>query len=195
MNKPKIVFRKEMKSTLSKVTKSSIIQQSTNLTKKLLANTQYKAAKKISIFLNMKGEISTHEIVQNIFEAGKQCFVPLCTKDTMKMVEIKSFNDYLTLTKNSWGIPEPLVTESRQTTFEVGVDLIIMPGLAFDRQGNRIGYGKGYYDRFLLKSFKLAVENGWEKPATIAIALKEQLVDKVPVEDTDIKPDVIMFSE
>lgn len=83
------------------------------------------------------------------------------------MVELKSWDDYKTLPKNSWGIPEPTPQEQRVNCFEVGgLDLIIMPGLAFDKQGNRIGYGKGYYDRFLDTCTQFATEKGIVKPRT-----------------------------
>jgi 5-formyltetrahydrofolate cyclo-ligase len=111
----------------------------------------------------------------------------------MHMVEISSMEDFESLEKNSWGIPEPRLTDNRTDCFMAGgLDLVLMPGLAFDAQRNRIGYGKGYYDRFLQKSFEFAELRSVPKPVTIAIALSVQMVEQVPVDDTDIKPDFII---
>jgi 5-formyltetrahydrofolate cyclo-ligase len=85
----------------------------------------------------------------------------------MHMVELQSVQDFESLSKNSWGIPEPSIADKRLDSFEAnGLDVVLMPGLAFDRNGNRIGYGKGYYDRFLQKSFDFAQMNGVPKPFT-----------------------------
>jgi 5-formyltetrahydrofolate cyclo-ligase len=85
----------------------------------------------------------------------------------MHMVEISSLQDFESLEKNSWGIPEPKLSDKRLDCFQAGgLDLIVMPGLAFDKEQNRIGYGKGYYDRFLQKSFEFAKFRGIAKPTT-----------------------------
>jgi 5-formyltetrahydrofolate cyclo-ligase len=111
----------------------------------------------------------------------------------MHMVEIKDLQDLHALPKNSWGIPEPSMDEKRMDSFMAGgLDLIIMPGLAFDRKGNRIGYGKGYYDRFLSKCYINSEQYAITRPFTIAIALQCQLVEEVPTEVTDLKPDEII---
>ncbi len=68
----------------------------------------------------------------------------------MEMVRVRSLQDYQSLPINSWGIPEPLSGDNRETAHNYGgLDLIIMPGLVFDRQRTRLGYGKGYYDRYI----------------------------------------------
>jgi 5-formyltetrahydrofolate cyclo-ligase len=76
-----------------------------------------------------------------------------------------------------------------------GLDLVIMPGLAFDRDRNRIGYGKGYYDTFLERLCKLSSERGLPDTKTVAVGISSQLVDSVPVDTFDRKPDVILLGQ
>lgn len=72
-----------------------------------------------------------------------------------------------------------------------GLDLILMPGLGFDKNGNRLGRGKGFYDLYLQRSMK----HPKGKPYTIALAFKEQLCEQVPVDDSDILIDEILFED
>ncbi|OMH83231.1 5-formyltetrahydrofolate cyclo-ligase [Zancudomyces culisetae] len=76
----------------------------------------------------------------------KECFIPLIKNDDMDMVKLDSMSDYYSLPKNNWGIPEPGLSDNRATCFDnknQAPDLVIVPGLAFDRGGNRLGRGKG----------------------------------------------------
>jgi 5-formyltetrahydrofolate cyclo-ligase len=72
-------------------------------------------------------------------------FVPRCRGMEMQMVRLQSFKDYESLPINSWGIPEPIWNEQMQTESDFGgLDLVIMPGVIFDKSRSRLGYGKGY---------------------------------------------------
>ncbi|KAG0191466.1 hypothetical protein DFQ28_000122 [Apophysomyces sp. BC1034] len=100
----------------------------------------------------------------------------------MDMVEITSWEDYKSLPKNKWDIPEPPLDQVRNN------------GMAFDTQRNRIGHGKGYYDRYLKKCYDWASERGREPPKTVALALEAQIVDAdvIPLEPTDEKVGCIL---
>ncbi|KAI8899548.1 hypothetical protein BC833DRAFT_585417 [Globomyces pollinis-pini] len=187
-------FRKEMKLKLKDMDLNVIEQQSLDITNQLIHHPIYQKSNTISLFLNMPTELNTIHILKHIFDNNKTCFIPYCTKDTMDMLHLKSFEDFQSLKLNSWGIPEPTPLEARISIFDYpeNLDLVIMPGLAFDKQGNRIGYGKGYYDRFLVKCSEYAKSRNVDGPKTIAIGLLKQFVDSVPVEETDIKPDIIL---
>lgn len=137
-------FRVQMKKKLARVSAESIKRQSQAVFNKVVGLTEYQTAKKVSIFLSMPTELDTRPLVEDILQRGKACYVPICTKDEMRMVRVKSLDDYNNLPLNSWNIPEPKASDGRPDCFEEGgLDLIIMPGLAFDLNGNRIGYGKG----------------------------------------------------
>ncbi|KAJ8331551.1 hypothetical protein QVD99_001820 [Batrachochytrium dendrobatidis] len=193
----KAAFRKQMRATLKTVPFESIEQQSKAVTGKLLATPEYQRSSKIALFLSMKGEVDTTQILRDVLESGKQCFIPMCNPEAMEMVLLKSWDDFEKLPRNSWGIPEPQPQDGRLNALDPsvgGLDLIIMPGLAFDHSGNRIGYGKGYYDKFLAKCFTVATEKNYQRPSTIAIALREQYVPSVPAGPQDLKPDQIIMS-
>jgi 5-formyltetrahydrofolate cyclo-ligase len=72
-----------------------------------------------------------------------------------------------------------------------GLDLILMPGLGFDRAGNRLGRGKGFYDSYLERCMRHA--RG--KPYTVALAFKEQLCPDIPVDDNDVLIDEVLYED
>lgn len=71
------------------------------------------------------------------------------------------------------------------------MDLLIVPGVAFTKDGLRLGHGGGYYDKYQRKLREVQEV----PPATIAVALKEQIVDEVPTEDTDVKIDLVLYAD
>jgi 5-formyltetrahydrofolate cyclo-ligase len=140
---------------------------------------EYKAAKRISVYLSMpSGEISTSGIVHDALKQGKRVFIPYTYKLTapkegqpksiMDMLELQSLSEFATLEQDNWGIPT-LSADSissranafggtgitqgevtpNSTSEDTGLDLIIMPGMAFDSEFGRLGHGKGFYDYFL----------------------------------------------
>lgn len=151
--------------------------------KTLLATPEYKAANRISVYLSMpSGEISTSRIVHDALEKGKRVFIPYTynltapkegqPKSIMDMLELKSISDYESLECDKWGIPTPSKDSisSRANSFggkgiteaklpdgvdaDSGLDLIVMPGMAFDSDFGRLGHGKGFYDYFLQRCHK-----------------------------------------
>lgn len=182
--KAKILFRKNFQITLPKET---IQRESELMLGRLIPIID--AHSHISLFLSMPHEIDTYPIAEHILRCKKSLYVPRCTGGTMAMVRIGSFQEILDLPRNSWGIAEPLVSNG-----DVFLDLIIMPGMAFDNCGNRIGYGKGYYDRFIQRCRTNAINDSLKTPETVAIGLSQQLVESVPIESTDQKPDLILIS-
>ena len=137
---------------------------------RLFSLPEYKSAKSISVYLSMpSGEVSTRYIVEDALRKGKQVFVPYLYKETsddrntcrasMDMVSIHSEADYNALPRDNWGIPTPdpasiltrirsLSEESRSASSAI-LDIIVIPGVAFDHCRRRLGHGKGFYDLFL----------------------------------------------
>lgn len=151
----------------------------------LFATTEYQAAQRISVYLSMEGkEIQTARIVKHALENKKTVFVPYIHKlpeeklpgSVMEMLALKSVKDFESFNLDKWGIPSipgDSITdrenclggfgiskeEMRRTDSSTGLDLIVMPGMAFDRQLGRLGHGKGYYDKFLSK-YKERIDAG-----------------------------------
>ncbi|KAF3281666.1 hypothetical protein TWF970_002217 [Orbilia oligospora] len=162
------------------------------------------------------GEVDTTAIVQDAFGQGKRVFIPFTHKampaptqgedqkpSVMDMVSLDSPEDYQGLKRNSWGIPTPTKKslETRENCIDelragkAGLDLIVMPGVAFDGGGRRLGHGKGYYDYFLRR---YSEEAGGKVPFTVGVALKDQFLDppaNVPVGDKDWPLDVIIVGD
>lgn len=137
----------------------------------------YKKARSVFIFISYKSEVDTKKIIDGILEDGKKLLVPLVKGPEMIAVEVKGIED---LKANKMGILEPKSGEE-----VLDVDLTITPGLAFDREGYRLGYGGGYYDKFFAK-----VET-----IRMGIAYSDQFVEKVIHEDYDEPLDYLLTDE
>lgn len=123
-----------------------------------------------------KKEIVTKPLIQVLINAGKAVFVPKVSETgDMHVCPLFSLND---LKKGAFGIEEPTIVASTQTSF----DVIVVPSLAADISGNRVGYGKGFYDRFLSKA----------KGVKIGIVYDACLVDSIETDSFDIPLDIIV---
>ncbi|MDO4534690.1 MAG: 5-formyltetrahydrofolate cyclo-ligase [Clostridium perfringens] len=137
----------------------------------------------IFIYVNMDSEINTVDIITKLLEMGKRVAVPKVIPGSKEMValEIKSLSDLNE--SGAFGILEPDITKKN-----VGdeVDLIILPGLAFDKRGYRIGYGGGFYDRFLEK---------YNKVKRLSLCYNFQIIENIPEEDFDEAIDTIITED
>ncbi|KAI9266659.1 5-formyltetrahydrofolate cyclo-ligase [Phascolomyces articulosus] len=192
----KRALRKELKTTLGAVSQSTITSESEKVIQKLFNLEAYRASRNVSVYINLpSGEIETRAIIHHILHSDKSCYVPRWTKDTMEMVKIKSWDEYLALPVNKWNIPEPSHEQEMERALEKeGLDLIIVPAMAFDIERNRIGHGKGYYDKYLRACGAWAAEHNQQPPKTVGVALSAQLLEagRIPVEPTDQKIDCIL---
>ena len=108
----------------------------------------------------------------------------------MEMVLLKDLQDYETLPMTKWNIKQPGDQEIRAEALDNdGLDIMLIPGMAFTVNGERLGRGKGYYDTYLLK----AKNNMKQSPKTIALAFKEQVIDDVPTDDHDFLIDKVIY--
>ncbi|KAJ3311595.1 hypothetical protein HDU76_003089 [Blyttiomyces sp. JEL0837] len=195
----KALLRKDMRKRLAALSSNQIIRESTDLANQLFALREYQTAQSISVYLSKDGaEVSTDMIVQDILSRGTKCFIPRCISPTkMEMVRLLSMEDLESLPLNKMKIREPLPTESRENALDgtEGLDLIVMPGLAFDKAGWRLGYGAGYYDRYLSECDTFSQKHGKPPPKTIALALASQIVDEdIPRDEYDRKPDRLLIA-
>jgi 5-formyltetrahydrofolate cyclo-ligase len=141
----------------------------------------YNDAKSIFIFISYGSEVDTIRIIEHSLKIGKEVYVPKTYKDIREMKAVRITN-LMNMTKDKMGILEPV--EVNEDSIGENFDLIIMPGVVFDSFGNRIGYGGGYYDKYL--------SNYKEKTEKIALAYHMQLLNKIETENHDIKVDYII---
>lgn len=189
----KQALRAEVKQKVATLGEQDKARQSFLVTEKVIAHPSYQKAQRIAVFLSMPDEIQTEEIIRHAFQSGKQCFIPRYTAKSnhMDMVKLASAEEIKTLPLTAWNIHQPALDDTREEALASGgLDLILMPGLAFDKNGNRLGRGKGYYDVYLQR----CVQHPSGKPYTLALAFKEQICDSVPVGENDIQIDDILHS-
>lgn len=115
---------------------------------KVINSIEYKNAKNIFIFVSYKTEVDTHKIIKHALTEGKKICVPkvISKEEGMKAIYINKFEELLP--QGPFGILEPQIHDDN-IAIEEDIDLVFVPGVAFDHNGGRMGYGGGFYDRFL----------------------------------------------
>ena len=169
-------LRKKILEERNKLTDSEIKERSLVVRDKLFSSDGYKKAEKILFYVSFGSEVDTHEMIKESL-GNKIVCVPVVIGDKIIASMIKDFKELDT--KNKYKISEP---SNINKIDPKEIDLVIVPGVAFDRLGHRIGYGKGYYDSFLsnLNAKKLA------------LAFELQIVDEIPKEWHDIAVDEVI---
>ncbi|XP_011686069.1 PREDICTED: 5-formyltetrahydrofolate cyclo-ligase [Wasmannia auropunctata] len=184
----KRVLRKEIKDILKNISLEERKKQSANVFEKLCLLKQYQDSKRISLYLSTEDEIDTLSILKHIFDTGKEAFVPQYRGKTMEMVKLRSIEDYETLPLTKWNIKQPSTTECRENALETdGLDLVILPGVAFTMNGKRLGHGMGYYDKYLKRCFQKGI-----KPYLIAVGFKEQIQEDIPTNEDDVPVNIVL---
>ncbi|XP_028257785.1 5-formyltetrahydrofolate cyclo-ligase [Parambassis ranga] len=192
----KQALRKEIKRRVAAVSVEERRRQSLVLSQKLFRHPKYVSSQRIALFLSMDDEVCTQEIIKDVFKLGKSCFIPRyesTSSNHMDMLKLSSLQDMDTLPLTSWNIRQPAEDDnSREEALATGgLDLILMPGLGFDRSGKRLGRGKGFYDTYLER----CIRHPRGKPYTIALAFKEQLCQEIPVDDNDVLIDEVLYED
>jgi 5,10-methenyltetrahydrofolate synthetase len=195
--KNKTELRKIKIAERNELSDSFVEKASKQICDRIISLEEYKKADVILGYFSARNEVRLDNIFQEAIGSGKRVYLPkVISKTEMKFYRFMSEQD---LVPGHFGIMEPAAAEC----FELGEltngmrVLMIMPCVAFDNEGNRLGYGGGYYDRYLSEAAEikeqqrgLADEN--IEFTTIAAAYEMQRVEQIPVIDTDIKPDRII---
>ena len=170
------VLKKEL-STLQYRKKSLIIKE------KLFALSQFQKAKIVLFYISFNKEVDTHDAIgQLLMVKNKKILVPLVDKDN-PLLQVSILDNFNDLKKGSFSILEP--KKSKMKKFDTKkIDMVIVPGIAFDKKGHRVGYGHGYYDRFLKTLPKNTIKVG--------LAFDFQIVEKIPHEKHDVSMDLIV---
>ncbi len=150
----------------------------------ILALPQFIRARTVMTYLDIGSEVRTRRYLPELWQLGKKLVVPYCMARELRLFHLKNMDE---LSPGTWQIlePKPEWREHAERHVDTAeLDLIVVPGLAFDRYGGRLGLGKGYYDRFLLHIRPDAVK--------IAPAFECQLVDKIPLLPHDVRVDMVV---
>ena len=142
----------------------------------------FDSARAVAVYKAVGGELPCDALAAYMRKAGKKTVYPLVKGDDMVFIEVK--DPGTELVPGSFGIPEP---DEKKGIFENGnIDIMIMPGIAFDPEGNRLGQGKGYYDRWISS----VPED--KRPLLIGVCMEYQMMGLIPVTSSDIPSDMIL---
>ncbi len=175
----KAQLRQEIKAKKRAMTAQEIEAAGVRLMEKFLATEQYQNAGTLYGYMPYNQEVRTVPILEQALADGKRVAVPKVYGDEMRFIYVE---DLTAMEKSDYGIPEPVADAP---VADDPYALVLMPGLAFTPQGQRIGYGGGYYDKFLA-----------QEPAhpTVALCYEFQVVESLPVEKFDIPVDCVLWA-
>ena len=172
----KKAIRKQIFAKRKQCTDEQIESWSRLLTSRLVQLPEFLQADRLLVYADYNHEVMTGFLIREAWKAGKEVAVPKVVGKDMVFYRLTDFSQ---LKPGYFGISEP--DEGEIVDWENA--LMIMPGVAFDRENHRVGYGGGFYDRFLEKHPHLK---------RIAVAFDFQILDQVPTEPTDICPQIIV---
>jgi 5-formyltetrahydrofolate cyclo-ligase len=156
------------KNITNKEDKSNIIFNS------IINDKDYINSKVIGIYKSLSNEVNTDRLIEYSLSIGKVVVLPKIDKDNMNFYLIDNNTKYI---KSSFGVEEPI-----SNTVITDIDLFIIPGVVFDKFLNRIGFGKGYYDKYLDNSDSIK----------IGICFEEQITNSIKTDSNDIKMNKII---
>lgn len=180
-NDEKNLIRKQMKQLRADMTRTERFEKSMQIFEQLITVPEFKRADRIYTYVSMDNEIDTIMLIDYSLSLEKRVFVPRVSGRDMEFYEISDISE---LSPGYMGIYEPDINGREPDYSRTG--FMCMPGLAFDKSYNRIGYGGGFYDRYL------SVENKLYKAA---LAYEAQLLESIPAQDGDVRPDMIVTEE
>ena len=174
----KKILRRQMKKQREGMSREEMFSKSEQIFEQLITVPEYKRSDKIYTYVSMNNEVDTIMLIDYSLSIDKRVFVPKVIGNHMEFYEISDISE---LSSGYFGIYEPDINGKEPDYSRTG--FMCMPGLAFDLSFNRLGYGRGFYDRYL------AQENRLYKAA---LAYSCQLVPAVFAEPTDVKTDMII---
>lgn len=173
-------LRKQIREKKAAMSREEIERASRELCSQFLASEQYRQAKTVYGYLPYNQEVRTTPILEQALLDGKRVAVPKVYGDEMRFIYL---TDLSNVDLGYKGIPEPVADGP---VADDPTALVLMPGLVFDKEGHRIGYGGGFYDKFL------ASEPGHP---TVALCYAFQMVDALETEEYDIPVDCVLWAE
>ena len=177
--------KKNLRTSISQkrnmLTDYELIERSEKIKDTIFKMSEFKESNIILFYVSYGSEVSTHQMIKQCLSNGKRIIVPKVnySKNSLLLSELNSWEH---LEKGAYNILEPKSEHLKEINVEL-IDLMFIPGIVFDFFGNRIGHGKGYYDRLL---------NSKHKALHVGLAYELQMVEDMPVETHDVKVDRII---
>ncbi|HQT44968.1 MAG TPA: 5-formyltetrahydrofolate cyclo-ligase [Candidatus Micrarchaeota archaeon] len=184
-----MITKKEIRESVSArrnaLSDEDVILASTSIIENLQSSFMYKKARTVLFYCSIRGEVYTHGAISAALKGGKIVALPKTNTGAreLNLYKIRSLSD---LAKGAYGVLEPVPDHLHKIGI-TDIDLVIVPGVAFDKEGNRIGLGLGYYDRLLPGVAGLG--------RICALAYSFQIVEKIPHDAHDIPMDCIFCED
>ncbi len=175
----KKLLRNQIRQQKKQLTGSYIAETSQKLAEMFFETEYYQNATTIYGYLSYNQEVRTVPILQRAMEDGKRVAVPKVYGDTMRFIYLE---DLCAVAPGCMSIPEPVADGP---VAEDQTALVLMPGVAFDEKGNRMGYGGGFYDKFLAQE---------PNHPTVALCYAFQMVENLPTDDYDVPVDMVLWA-
>lgn len=174
--------RGQVKSKLASMTSQQKHEASVAACKRLAELTPFQDASVVMLYMPMANEVDLTPVAIRCFQAGKTVCVPRVDwrRKDMDAVEVQSFDDHI-MELDEHGLRTPRDGAPMPSNL---IDLVVVPGLAFDAHGHRLGRGGGYYDRFLSKLRRSAT--------SIGLAFEAQMIDQVPINHDDVSVNIVV---
>lgn len=172
-------IRAMVRKELASIPQTEFEQACEQIAERLFQTEEWERAYSIAITIANEREVHTKHIIEKAWKEGKKVAVPKCRPSDRSMV-FRMITDFNQLESVYCGLLEP---KTDATEAAGDFDMMIVPGVAFDLDGYRIGYGGGYYDRYL---------QGFEGP-TISLLLAEQLISAIPRDEYDIPVNILIL--
>lgn len=182
----KIRVRKAVLDSRKGMTTADVVKKSELVSDNFLKTDLYKSANTIMAYIDFRNEVKTEKIIKTAIADGKRIVIPISVVESRELILSELINYDIELELGAYGILEPKEEYMREVDPKI-VDIVLIPGVAFDERGFRVGYGAGYYDRFLEKV----------RPDTkkIALSFELQMVDRAFEDSHDVPVDMIITEE
>jgi len=189
MEEKKRKIRQEFLKKRNNLSRDEIKSKSEKIEKELFSLPEFQRAKTVMFYVSFRSEVETEKMTRNALKLKKKIVIPVVHGEKIVVSEIKNLKKELT--KGSFGIKEPK-KEFRRRVNQKEIDLVVVPGVVFGKRGGRLGYGRGYYDRFLRsKSIRSRMSRS-RQCALIGLAFDLQIARKIPLVKRDMKVDKIV---
>ena len=182
----KLEIRNEIAKRLDALSDSEISKKNAIITDRLFDFANFLEAKISLLYMSLPHEVKTHEIIKRCLSFNKIVVLPAFIEDTHRMKLMKIDNLDSSLRPGPRGVLEPNPARCKLVPIE-HIDIAIIPGIAFDEKGGRIGSGEGYYDR-LIPDLAITTRK-------VALAFEEQIIQQIPMESHDKHVDIIITNE
>lgn len=181
----KVELRRQLRARLLDMSPEQRKDKSRRVCRNLIATEPYQNASIIMLFLSLPHEVDTSDAILQAWQLGKIVAVPKISWQQRHMIPVRINSlDTSGFSTGTWGLRNPLTG----VPIPFGeIDLVVAPGLGFDRQGNRLGRGGSYYDRFFA--------NRNLKASRCGLAFSEQIVESIPTTDTDEPVEFLVTDE